>query len=183
MGGGGLPCCHGEHSPAVGLGVFWVARLMLPCGWMTCLTLPPRTTRRTPPRHSRAGGNPGASTACSRCVLSPPSRHAKAPTAHAVARSGFPPARERQVGETHCQKRLASDGFSGLIYFKTKSYLATANHPPRPTPRHSRAGGNPEVSTTRSRCVRSPPSRHAKASHGARCGTVWVPACAGTTSG
>jgi len=28
------------------------------------------------------------------------------PTAHAVARSGFPPARERQVGETHARERL-----------------------------------------------------------------------------
>jgi len=58
----------------------------------------------------------------------------KLPTAHAVARSGFPPARERQVGEAHARRGLTSDGCSGLIYFKTKPYLATANHPPHPTP-------------------------------------------------
>jgi len=54
------------------------------------------------------------------------------PTAHDVARTGFPPVRERQVGETHARRGLTSDGCSGLIYFKTKPYLATANHPPRP---------------------------------------------------
>ena len=117
-----------------GLVCFGRRGLILPCGWMMCLTLPQRTTRQTPSRHSRAGGNPGASTACSGVSAHDRPAMLKPPTGHAVARSGFPPARERQVGEIYARRGLAPDGCYGLIYFETKLYLATANHPPRPTP-------------------------------------------------
>ena len=94
------------------------------------------------------------------------------PTAHTVARSGFPPARERQVGEAHARRGLASDGGSGLIYFKTKLYLATANHPPHPTPsfprrRESRGIHSvPQVRVLPTAPQRSTPTAHAVARSG-----------------
>jgi len=64
---------------------------------------------------------------------------------------------------------------------KTNPCLATANHPPRP---HlpvipAQAGIQRHPQRAAGACSHDRPTRLNP--HGARCGTVWVPACAGTT--
>ena len=80
------------------------------------------------------------------------------------------------------RRGLAPDEASGLVSVKTKHYLcmATANHPPHPTPSFPRRRESRGIHSVHRVCALTTAPPH---THGARGGAVWVPACAGTTSG
>jgi|GEM_PF-2742430 len=86
------------------------------------------TTRGTPPRHSRAGGNPGFTTAWGGGVTQPTTINALSPSPRCGTLPGSPPARGRRGGGRQS---------GGEIRHTTRGT----------PPRHSRTGGNPGFTT------------------------------------